>query len=138
MSLMPPILTMLVPTWLPKHVKADRCLRARRMEVSLCRLNSLWSKTVGGEYNYQVNIGGTFDVYAWWTEWPSRSTSVPIQIRDTSGLISTVGVDQQVNGGQWNLIDSNVTFADLVRITIVSTTADDSTNADAIRLVPKP
>ena len=100
--------------------------------------NSLWSRSVDGMYTYEVDITGTFDVYAWWTEWPSRSTSVPIEIRDGGVLLETVDVNQLVNGGQWNLLSSSVTFSNSARIVIVSETADFSTNTDAIKLVPTP
>ncbi len=99
--------------------------------------NSLWSRSVEGRYTYHIaNLTGTFDVYAWWTEWPSRPTSAPIEIWDGGTLLQTVNVDQLANGGQWNLLGSGVTFSTDVRIVIVSENADFSTNADAIRLVP--
>jgi hypothetical protein len=100
--------------------------------------NSLWSRSVNGMYTCEVDVTGTFDVYAWWTEWPSRSTSVPIEIRDGGALLETVNVNQLANGGRWNLLSSSVTFASSARIVIVSETADFSTNADAIKLVPAP
>ncbi len=99
--------------------------------------NSLWSRSVEGRYTYHIaNLTGTFDVYAWWTEYPSRPTSAPIEIWDGDTLLQTVNVDQLANGGQWNLLSSGVTFSTDVRIVIVSENADFSTNADAIRLVP--
>ncbi len=100
--------------------------------------NSLWSRSVDGMYTYEVDVTGTFDVYAWWTEWPSRSTSVPIEIRDGGTFVETVNVNQIANGGRWNLLSSSVTFSNSARIVIVSETAGFSTNADAIKLVPTP
>ena len=100
---------------------------------------SLWSRSVNGKYTYHIaNLTGTFDVYAWWTEYSSRSTSVPIQIWDGGSLVQMVNVNQLTDGGQWNLLSSAVNFSTDVRIVIISEDSDFSTNADAIKLVPVP
>lgn len=97
--------------------------------------NSLWSKDVNVAFNYNVNAVGTYDVYARWTNWPSRRTDVPYLIYDGTTLLKTVNVNQLINGGGWNLIASDVTFTQAAKITIISL-GGGSTNADAVKLVP--
>ena len=81
--------------------------------------------------------GTTYQVYAWWTQWPSRYTAVPYQIRDGGTLLDTVNVDQQVNGGQWNLLGT-YTFTGGPSITVLATPGAWSTSADAVKFVPAP
>ena len=100
--------------------------------------DSLWSKTVGATYNYHIDATGTFDVYASWTSWPSRFNAVPYEINDGVSPEGTFPMNQQLDGGSWNLVAPGVVFGNSVDITIHSTTAAFSTNADAIRLVPAP
>jgi hypothetical protein len=67
-------------------------------------------------YNHQVGTGqdiamwsfavpkpGRYEVYAWWWEASWRPTDVPYTIKHLSGS-TTVRVNQQTNGGQWNLL----------------------------------
>ena len=99
---------------------------------------SIWSKGVGDTVTYTVPWPGTFNIQGWWTEWPSRSTSVPIEIYDGATPLTTFNADQQVDGGMWNTIATGQTFANSVRIVVRSTSTSDSTNADAFRLIPVP
>ena len=78
---------------------------------------------------------GIYDVSMWWTEWPSRSSNVPVDIENNDG-VTTVYIDQQVNGGQWNsqgqyYFESATTYD----ITITSQPGPSSTCADAVRFV---
>lgn len=45
---------------------------------------------------------GNHDVYIWWSEHRNRSTSVPFTVCHATGC-NTVNVNQQQDGGQWNL-----------------------------------
>ena len=64
--------------------------------------NSVWSRD-GAKYTWSFtpSASGNYDVSMWWTEWPSRSTSVPVDITHSGGT-ARVTINQQVNGGKWN------------------------------------
>ncbi len=80
--------------------------------------------------------GTNYEVYEWHTVWPSRFTAVPHEIRNGATLLATPTVDQQANGGQWNLIGT-YTFSGPASVTILATPGYSS-NADAVRFVPVP
>jgi N-acetylmuramoyl-L-alanine amidase len=46
---------------------------------------------------------GSYKVYAWWTGGSNRAASAPYIVYHSSGS-TTVNVNQQVNGGKWNLL----------------------------------
>jgi hyaluronate lyase len=50
-----------------------------------------------------VTTAGNYNVYAYWSEYPNRATNVPVDIAAVGGT-STVTVNEQQNGGQWNLL----------------------------------
>jgi len=54
-----------------------------------------WYFTPSQTGNYQVSM--------WWTEWPSRSTSVPVYVIHAGGT-SQVAINQQSGGGRWNTL----------------------------------
>lgn len=82
-------------------------------------------------YAFQVPVPGTYDVFAWWTEWPSRSAAVPYDIQHSGGT-ATVTVNQKTNGGKWNLLGT-YTFGATARVTIRAV-GSDTTCADAVAL----
>ena len=58
----------------------------------------------------------------------------PVAIITT--LLSTVSVNQQVNGGQWNSPpEGTFTFTGTARVVIIATGGGTTTSADAVRLV---
>jgi hypothetical protein len=66
--------------------------------------NSLYSSQNGDRYTFTLNLApGEYQVYAWWTEYANRRTSVPYDVHHLGGT-ETVTVNQQNNGGQWNLL----------------------------------
>jgi hypothetical protein len=75
---------------------------------------------------------GEYQVYAWWTEFSNRFTSVPYDVQYRDGT-DTVTVDQTINGGRWNLLGA-WQFDTAATITIRSLGAG-ITSADAVRLV---
>jgi hypothetical protein len=54
---------------------------------------------------WKVNLPSTgpYSVYAWWVSGPNRSAAAPYIITHGSST-TTVIVNQQVNGGSWNLL----------------------------------
>jgi hypothetical protein len=98
--------------------------------------DSLYANEAGASYTFSIDLitPGEYQVFAWWTEWRNRRTSVPYDISDLGGT-GTVTVNQQLNGGQWNRLGSTWNFGANATITIRSL-GDGTTSADAIMLVP--
>jgi hypothetical protein len=96
--------------------------------------DSLYSKVAGASYSFELPLAapGAFDVYVWWTEYPSRREDVPMDIVHAAGT-STVRVDQQADGGMWNLL-GRWAFGTSARI-VVRSLGGGTTCADAVRLV---
>jgi hypothetical protein len=95
---------------------------------------SLYSRTAGATYIFETAISGAYEVSIWWTEWPSRSRNVPVEIYDGNTLIDTVTVNQYENGGQWNVLGT-YTFSGTAGVTVVSEDRSHSTCADAVRFL---
>ena len=98
--------------------------------------DSLYANEAGASYTFSIDLTapGEYQVFAWWTEWRNRRTSVPYDISDLGGT-GTVTVNQQLNGGQWNRLGSTWNFGANATITLRSL-GDGTTSADAIMLVP--
>lgn len=78
---------------------------------------------------------GVFEVSIWWTEWPSRSTNVPVDIEHAGG-VERININQQLSGsgGQWNTMgeyyfENGNTYS----VTVISQPYPSSTCADATR-----
>ncbi|MDD4938662.1 MAG: PKD domain-containing protein [Candidatus Omnitrophica bacterium] len=102
--------------------------------------NSLWSRD-GATYSWKANIptNGTYEVYMWWTQYYSRSTSAPVDITYSGGT-KRVYINQQINGGKWNSLGRyvfNTTTDGTVKITAVNS-APTSYCADAVKFVYVP
>jgi PKD repeat protein/lysophospholipase L1-like esterase len=95
---------------------------------------SLWSRD-GTTYTWRFTPldSGTYEVFMWWTEWSSRSTTIPVSVQHGGGTESLV-INQRTNGGQWNSLGT-FTFAGGVSysVTITSQPGPSSTCADAVR-----
>ncbi len=65
-------------------------------------VDSVWSRD-GGTFTWYFTPpqSGSYRVSMWWTEWPSRTNSVPVSIVHAGGT-SNMTINQQINGGQWN------------------------------------
>jgi hypothetical protein len=96
---------------------------------------SLFAKDSGATYSYRLQVpeAGAYRVFAWWTQLPTRVTSVPVEVAALSGK-ETVFVDQTKGGGQWNLLGT-FDFSSAAVVTIRSV-GPGSTSADAISLLP--
>ncbi len=97
---------------------------------------SVWSRD-GDTYTWTFtpSTSGTFQLSMWWTQWSSRSTSIPVSIAYSGGT-GTVTINQKINGGKWNLIGSYPFAAGVsYNITITSQPGPSSTCADAVRFV---
>lgn len=99
--------------------------------------DSLWSRD-GATYTWMFDspLSDAYEVLMWWTEWPSRSKCIPVDI-EWADEISTVYINQQQNGGRWNSLgeyffESGANY----HITITARPGPSSTNADAVWFRP--
>jgi hypothetical protein len=95
---------------------------------------SLYASVAGRKYHFSraISAPATYDVYAWWTEWPSRERQVPYEITHQGG-VAVVLKDQLSGGGQWNLL-GRYSFGSGVKVTI-RVPGTKSVCADAVRFV---
>ncbi len=84
---------------------------------------SQFSRSINGSYIYETALNGSFIVSEWHTTFPSRCSSVPVEIHDGAELLDTVNVNQRKNGGQWNFLGGPFSFTGQARVTVVSTSA---------------
>ena len=100
--------------------------------------DSVWSRD-GDAFTWHFNPvqSSNYEVMMWWTEWPSRSPSVPVEIEHSGGK-TRIFIDQTANGGKWNSLgDYFFEFGQSYRVTIISQPGPASTCADAVRFVSK-
>jgi lysophospholipase L1-like esterase len=96
--------------------------------------NSLWSRD-GTTYTWTFTPAqsGNYDLSMWWTIWSSRSTSVPVDITYFGGT-TRVYINQQINGGKWNLLGTfSFVAGQSYTIRITSQPGPSSTCADAVK-----
>lgn len=82
-----------------------------------------------------VAQAGSYEVYARWTSHANRATNATYTVTHASGS-TAVPVDQQQNGGVWNLLGTfNLSPGTAHRVTLTDE-ANGYVIADAVRLVP--
>jgi hypothetical protein len=95
---------------------------------------SLFAKDTGWyAFSRSISAPASYDVYAWWTDWPTRERQVPYEIAHQGGT-AVVHVDQITGGGRWNLL-GRYSFGSSVKVTI-RVPGSASVCADAVRFVP--
>jgi PKD repeat protein len=97
--------------------------------------NSIWSRD-GSTYRWSSNAlsPGLYEVFMWWTEYPSRSTSAPVSIQHADGQTQRY-VNQRLNGSRWNSLGV-FTFGQSASVTLSAPLAyPTSYCADAVRFV---
>ena len=97
--------------------------------------NSLYGRD-GATYSWNVAslTPGFYEVFMWWTEFSTRSSSASIQIAHADGL-AEVSVNQQTNGGQWNSL-GQFNFNNSGTVTLFAPLAyPTSYCADAVKFV---
>lgn len=97
--------------------------------------NSLWAReTARYKWTYTPQNGGRYEVSLWWTEFSSRGTKIPVTLTYRGGN-EKLTVNQQDNGGQWNVLGTYPMTAGTTYSVLVETAGDGSTAcADAIRV----
>jgi hypothetical protein len=98
---------------------------------------SLYSRDPGAEYAFESKISGRYEVALWWTSFGSRCSAAPVEIYDNDVLIETVTVNQQQNGGQWNVLGT-YDFSGQAKVVVVSEDSSCSTSVDALRYAGHP
>ena len=78
----------------------------------------------------------TYDVYAWWTAYPNRSTSVQYRIVSAGGTTVTTR-DQRTGGGQWQYLGTFQFNAGTGGYVQVSDSSGSTVSADAALFVPR-
>jgi hypothetical protein len=80
-----------------------------------------------------VPQAGNYDVYAWWSAHSNRATNAPYTINH-EGASHTVYMNQQTNGGRWNLLGTYYCGAGNYSV-VLSNNANNYVFADAIKFV---
>ncbi len=83
----------------------------------------------------QLPRAGTYQVYAWWGGSPASLDSAAQYVVKHAGGLSTNVVDQQNNGGQWNLLGTFVFKANCEEFVSLRPSGFGVAVADAIRFV---
>ena len=94
--------------------------------------NSLWSRN-GSTYTWSMSgqPSGTYEVFMWWSSWPTRATSVPVVITHAAGT-TNITINQRQNGSSWYSLGI-YTFNGSGSVRITAATGDLlSTCADAV------
>jgi lysophospholipase L1-like esterase len=95
---------------------------------------SVWSRD-GTKYTWTFTpfTSGSYELSMWWTVYSSRSTSVPVDIAHSGGT-TRVTINQQQNGGKWNVLGRyNFAAGQSYKVTITSQPGPSSTCADAVK-----
>ncbi|MDK2972435.1 MAG: hypothetical protein PWP23_2190 [Candidatus Sumerlaeota bacterium] len=83
-------------------------------------------------------VAGRYKLYAWWPESTNRATDTPFTIHHSTGT-TTLRLNQQANGGMWNLLGEFKFAGNANDKVVLSTDVTDTSKlvvADAIQLEP--
>lgn len=97
--------------------------------------NSLWAReTASYRWTFTPEQTGRYEVSLWWTDYSSRGAAVPVQVAHSAGT-ANLTVNQQTNGGQWNVLGTYSMTGGQSSYVEIDTAGDGSTAcADAIRV----
>lgn len=84
-----------------------------------------------------VLSAGKYNAYAWWSQGANRATNAPYKVQWNGGS-QTLYVNQQTDGGKWNLLVSSVSFATgttgYIELSNAGVSSTLNVIADAVRL----
>ena len=85
---------------------------------------------------WQPNLptSGLYDVDAWWSIYNNRATNAPYTIYYSGGT-TTIRVNQQINGGQWNSLGKYSFDSGSNGSIVLTSDANNLVMADAVRFV---
>jgi hypothetical protein len=88
------------------------------------------------KWSFTPTLSGSYQVSMRWTVYSTRSTAVPVDITHSGGT-ARVTINQQLNGGKWNVLGRySFTAGQSYTVTITSQPGPSSTCADAVKFVP--
>jgi endoglucanase len=85
-----------------------------------------------------ITASGNYLVYARWTSGTNRATNVPIDIVKADTTVSTVSVNQQAGGSQWNLLGTYSLNPANCEVVIRTTSTNGYVIADSVCVIPAP
>jgi beta-glucanase (GH16 family) len=85
-----------------------------------------------------ITASGNYLVYARWTSGTNRATNVPIEIVKSDASVSTVTVNQQTNGAQWNLLGTYSLSPSNCEVRFATTSTNGFVIADSVCVIPAP
>lgn len=85
-----------------------------------------------------ITASGNYQVYCRWTSDTNRASNVPVDIVKSNGTVSTVTVNQQTGGSQWNLLGTYALAPSNAEVRIRTNSTNGYVIADAVRVVPAP
>ncbi len=85
-----------------------------------------------------ITVSGNYLVYARWTAGTNRATNVPIDIVKADATVSTVTVNQQTNGSQWNLLGTFSLDPTNAEVRFRTTGTNGYVITDAVCVIPAP
>lgn len=85
-----------------------------------------------------ITMAGSYLVYARWTSGTNRATNVPIDIVKSDATVSTVSVNQQAGGSQWNLLGTYSLSPTNAEVRFGTTATNGYVIADSICVIPAP
>ena len=92
-----------------------------------------WAK-----WTANLTAAGNYQVYAWWAAADNRVTNAPYAIAHAGGT-ATVTVNQQSNGGKWNLLGTYAFNAGAASVTLTHPGGSGVwSSADAVKFTPVP
>jgi len=100
--------------------------------------DSVYSYKVGDSFSWPLTISspGVYEIYAWWTITGTRKNNVPYVIKQNDTEIARFFVNQQENGGQWNLMGKVTLQQGEMNIVVLNEEATGNhVSADAVRAV---
>lgn len=88
------------PSWALNSQQTDKHLNSYRLADGAGDPND------GAQFLFYIPAADTYDVYAWWTDATSRSASASYRVFELDGgtMLADLTVNQQADGGQWNLL----------------------------------
>jgi chitodextrinase len=97
--------------------------------------NSVYCNS-GCTFTWQPSLpgSGSYEVHAYWTEYPNRGSNVPYVIDHDGPTPTTVHVDQRTLGGRWNLLGT-FPFTAGANGDVTVSSENGQASADAIRWV---
>lgn len=84
-------------------------------------------------WSFSISITGEYNISAWWTSHSNRAVDAPYEIYNNGIKIDTVLVNQQVNAGQFNLLENYPLQSGTLNV-VLNNSASGIVVADAVQV----